>query len=164
MKFPRIVAFVVTTFALGNAFAQDPKPEPKPAPGAQQPDPRAELRDKMKARYASLSALRDAGKVGETPAGEVKLVKAEYGAEKVDPKDASKGTVADLVAAENKDRQALYALFAKELKITAAEVGKQNGARNFENAKPDHWIEVDGKWAQRKDVKAETREKPPAKK
>lgn len=165
MKFPVIVAFAATLL-LGSAFAQDPKPTPKPdpAPAAREQDPRAELKESMRARYATLSAMRDAGKIGETPAGEVKLVKAEFGTEKVDPKDAGKGTVADLVAAENKDRQRLYELLAKELKITPAEVGKQNGARNLDKASPDHWVEIDGKWVQRKTVKAETREKPPAKK
>ena len=161
-----LVLTVFATTLLGNAFAQDPKPAPKPDPAraTREQDPRTELKESMRARYAALSALRDTGKVGETPTGEVKLVKAEFGPEKVDPKDASKGTVADLVAAENKDRQRLYEVLAKELKITPAEVGKQNGARNLDKASPDHWVEVDGKWVQRKTVKAETREKPPAKK
>lgn len=164
MKFHLIVASAAVTFVLGGAIAQDPKPAPKPTPAPQAQDPLAELKERMSARYATLSALRDAGKVGETPSGAVKLVKAEFGTDKVDPRDASKGTVADLVAAENKDREALYALVAKKHQITPAEAGKQNGVRNFENAKPDHFVEVDGKWVQRKDVKAETREKPPAKK
>lgn len=162
----------VLTAAIGAALlaaapAQDPKPAPTPAPAEKQ-DQRIELRDRMAARYPLVAALRDAGKVGETPTGELKLVKADYGTEKVDPKDANKGTVAELVAAENKDRLASYELIAKDLaakgtKVTAAEVGKEKGVRNFANAKPDHWIEVDGKWVQRKTVKAETREKPPAK-
>ena len=164
MKPQLIAAFATSALVLGSAFAQEPKPAPKPAPAPaeRQQDPRAELKESMRARYGALSALRDAGKVGETPAGEVKLVKAEYGSEKVDPKDASKGTVAELVAAENKDRHRLYDLLAKELKVTPAEVGKQNGARNLDKASPDHWIEVEGKWVQRKTVKAETKEKPPA--
>ena len=164
MKFHLIVASAAVTFVLGGAIAQDPKPAPKPTPAPQAQDPLAELKERMSARYSTLSALRDAGKVGETPSGAVKLVKAEFGTDKVDPRDASKGTVADLVAAENKDRQRLYEVLAKELKITPAEVGKQNGARNLDKASPDHWVEVDGKWVQRKTVKAETREKPPAKK
>ena len=161
------------TFGLSMAaslllFAAVPAQEPKPAPPAPAPkkqDPRDELKERMAARYPLVSALRDAGKVGETAAGEVKLVKADFGTEKADPKDPGKGTVADLVAAENKDRHASYELIAKELvakgeKVTPADVGKQKAARNFENASPEHWIEVDGKWVQRKTVKAVTREKP----
>src|SRR5262245_1140464 len=134
---------------LFSAPAQDPKPTP-PAPAPKKQDPRDELKDRMAARYPVVSSLRDAGKLGETPAGEVKLVKPEFGADKVDAKDASKGTVADLVAAENKDRHASYEMIAKELaakgeKVTAGDVGRQKGAKNLEKASPDHWIEVDGK-------------------
>ena len=70
-----------------------------------------------------------------------------------DAKDPGKGTVGDVVAAENKDRRALYEHLAKTTKVSAAEVGRQNGLRNLKNAKPDHWIEVQGKWVQRKSVK-----------
>ena len=44
-------------------------------------------------------------------------------------------------------------MLAKELKITAKEVGQQNGARNLDKAKPEHWVEVKGQWVQRKTVK-----------
>jgi len=129
-------------FAAGVA-AQDP-----PAPR----DVRSELKERMKVRYPLLEAARDAGKIGETRDGEVKLVKATYAGDPADVKDAAKGTVGELVAAENKDRQALYAVLAKELKLTAAEVAQQNGLRNLDKAKPDHWIEVKAQWAQRKAI------------
>jgi uncharacterized protein YdbL (DUF1318 family) len=138
-----VAALLAAVFAAPVA-AQDP-----PAPR----DPRAELKDRMKNRYPLLEQLRDTGKAGETRTGEVKLVKASYAGDKADPKDAAKGTVGEVVDAENKDRQALYALLAKELKLTPAEVGQQNGLRNLEKAKPDHWIEVNGQWVQRKSVK-----------
>jgi hypothetical protein len=124
--------------------AQDP-------PAAQ--DPRDQLKERMKNRYALLEQLRDAGKVGETRPGEVKLVKASYATDKADPKDAAKGTVGEVVNAENTDRRALYELLAKELKLTVAEVGQQNGLRNLEKAKPEHWVEVKGEWVQRKTVR-----------
>ena len=143
-----LAAAMAALFCIGAALAQDP---PKQDPPKQ--DPRAALKASMSARYALLESLRDAGKVGETPAGEARLVKASHGSEAADPKDKSKGTVADVVAAENRDRRALYELLAKELKISAAEVGKQNGLRYLEKAKPDHWIEVNGQWVQRKSVK-----------
>lgn len=128
----------------GPLAAQDPTP-PR--------DIRSELKESMKARYPLLEKLRNSGKVGEAVNGEVKVVKAAYGAEKADPAAAKAGTIADLLVAENRDRQALYELLAKELKTTAKEVAQQNSARNLDNAKPDHWVEVKGEWVQRKTVK-----------
>ena len=123
---------------------------------AQEPTPprdvRSELKESMKARYALLEKLRDSGKVGETGNGEVKLVKDTYGTEKADPADSKSSTIADVVAAENRDRKALYELLAKELKLTAKEVAQQNGARNLDKAKPDQMVEVKGQWVQRKTV------------
>lgn len=142
------VAALLAAFLIVPAFAQEP---PKPAPAPQ--DPRVELKQRMGARYPMLEQLRDAGKIGETQLGEVKLVKASHGSEQVDAKDASKGTVTELVDAENKDRRAVYALIAKQEKTTPAEVAKQNAMRNLEKAKPDHWIEVKGQWVQRKSVR-----------
>ena len=137
------------------AIAQEPpKPAPAPAPApAPQQDPRAELKERMAGRYPLLEQLRDAGKIGETPQGEVKV--RGNGTEQADPKDAAKGTIAAFVDAENKDRRAVYELIAKQEKTTAAEVGKQNGLRNLDKAKPDHWIEVKGQWVQRKSIRAE---------
>jgi len=122
-------------------------------------DVRAELKERMKTRYPVLEQLRDAGKIGETREGEVLVVKATDAGIRVDPKDAAKGTIGELVVAENGDRRSLYALLAKEMKLTPAEVGKQNGLRNLDKAKPDHWIEVNGKWVQRKSIRTIDQEK-----
>jgi uncharacterized protein len=147
------VAAVLAAFSFGPALAsvcaQDPPPTPAPAPR----DVRSELKERMKARYPLLEQLRDAGKVGETREGEAKLVKVSFGTDKADAKDPTKGTVAEVVDAENKDRRQLYEVLAKELKLTPAEVGKQNGLRNLDKAKPEHWIEVKGQWVQRKTVR-----------
>ncbi|MCU0862972.1 MAG: YdbL family protein [Planctomycetes bacterium] len=129
--------------------AQDPKP-PR--------DVRSELKETMKARYPLLEKLRDNGKVGETGNGEVKLVKDAYGTEKADPADKKSSTIAEVVEAENRDRQALYELLAKELKLTAKEVSLQNGARNLDKAKPDQMVEVKGEWVQRKAVTPQKQE------
>ncbi len=141
------VAALLAAFLTVSALAQDPKPAPAPQ------DPKVELKQRMGARYPLLEQLRDAGKIGETQLGEVKLVKASHGSEQVDAKDASKGTVTGLVDAENKDRRAVYELIARQEKTTATEVAKQNGLRNVDKAKPDHWIEVKGQWVQRKSVR-----------
>jgi len=142
------LALLAALFASGVA-AQDPPAR----------DVRSELKDRMKARYPLLEQARDAGKIGETREGEVKLVKATYGSDKADAKDPAKGTVGELVEAENKDRQSLYVVLGKELKLTGAEVAKQNGLRNLDKAKPEHWIEVNAQWVQRKTIKAVAQEK-----
>jgi hypothetical protein len=65
-----------------------------------------------------------------------------------------------LVAAENKDRKQLYEILAKELKVTAEEVGKQNGLRILDKADDDHWLKLaDGRWVQRKSIKRQEGEK-----
>jgi len=136
--------------------AQEPAPKPDP-----QQQELARLKERMRARYADLERMRDAGKVGETWDGKVAVVKATYESEKVDPKDAQSQTVGQLVAAENGDRDRLYAILAKELKTTAAEVAEQNGLRNLAKAGPDHWLRLkDGRWVQRKDIKPSKDERP----
>jgi uncharacterized protein len=151
----RVAAIAAFCFAslTTPAFAQDPPPAPAPAPAPTPRDVRTELKERMKARYPLLEQLRDAGKVGETREGDAKLVKVSFGTDKADAKDPAKGTVAEVVDAENKDRRQLYELLAKELKLSPAEVGKQNGLRNLEKAKPEHWIEIKGQWVQRKTVR-----------
>jgi len=141
-----VVALLATLFA-APVVAQNP-----PAQG----DVLAELKARMKTRYPLLEATRDAGKIGETREGVVKLVKATSAGDAVDPKDPAKGTFAELVAAENKDRALLYEALAKELKITAAEVAKQNGLRNLDKARPEHLVEIKGEWVQRKSVRTVT--------
>lgn len=153
MKTVLFVAVLSTAFPIPSTLAQEP---PKPLP---QQDARAELKQRIAARHPALERLRDASKVGETEDGQVKLVKAAYGPEKADPSDAAKGTIAEIVDAENKDRRAVYELVAKEAKTGVAEVAKQNGMSNIKKARPDHWVEVKGQWVQRKTVRAEEKEK-----
>lgn len=138
-----VVALLATLFA-APVVAQKP-----PA----QEDVLVELKARMKTRYPLLEAARDAGKIGETREGEVKLVKTTYAGDAVDPKDPRKGTFAELVAAESKDRLLLYQALAKELKITAAEVARQNGLRNLDKARPEHLVEIKGEWVRRKSVR-----------
>ena len=155
MKTVVFLAVLSTASIVPPAMAQEP---PKPAPAPQQ-DQRVELKQRIAARHSLLEKFRDAGKVGETADGQVKLVKAADGTEQVDAKDAAKGTIADLVDAENKDRRAVYEIVAKEEKTSVAEVAKQNGLSNLKRAKPEHWIEVKGQWVQRKSIRTEEKEK-----
>lgn len=148
---PLLLGLLAT--ALATALAMPLAAQEPPA----EQDRRQELRERMKTRYPLLARLRDAGKIGETMQGEVALVKDTPGSEPVDPDDEGKGTLADLVAAENTDRRALYELLADELGETPAVVARQNALRNIRNARPAHWIQAKGRWVQKKDVEPEIR-------
>lgn len=113
----------------------------------------AALKKKMKTRYAALKAMLDAGKIGETHAGMVALVKAAYGKARVDPKKKDSPTLAALVTAENADRTALYRLLAAQLGTKPATIAKQNAARHFKKAEARHYLQLrSGKWATKKQV------------
>lgn len=117
---------------------------------------RAQLKKSMAGRYAALVRLKAAGKIGETYTGEVGLVDAKYGAEVVDPKAKPKVTLAEFVKAENKDRKALYAVLARELKSTAKAVAQQNAVRSFSRAKPTEFLQLTGgRWMRKRDFEAE---------
>ena len=116
--------------------------------------PRSELKERMKQRDADIDRLRNAEKIGETSTGLVEVVKPAYAQEKVAPADPKSATIAELVDAENKDRRELFELLAKQEKLTAAEIGKQNGIRHLERASDDHWLKLeDGRWVQKKTIR-----------
>ena len=153
----RNVVFVPLALSalLAAAPAQERERPQSPPQSKPAPDPRAELHARMKERYPKLSKLRDAGKVGETFAGSVGLVTPAAGQEKADAADPRSPTVAQLVEEENQDRRSLFALIGREEKLSADEVGKQNGIRNLEKGLPDHWFQLeDGRWVQKKAIKA----------
>lgn len=142
------LALLLTVAGPAQEMKAQDTPQTKPT------DPRAELKGRMKQRIVALDRLRAGGKVGETYAGLVDVVKSSYAKERVDPADSKSGTIDDFLEAENKDRKALFELIAKETKVTAAEVGKQNGIRSLEKANDDHWLKLDdGRWVQKKSVK-----------
>jgi len=112
-------------------------------------DTKDELKARFKQRDPELSKLKDQGKVGENWQGFVEPVKEDA---KLDA-DARK-----LIEDENSDRRKLYALIASdakhlEKKITAADVGEQNGLRNFSKSKPQEYLKTkEGRWIQRREV------------
>jgi uncharacterized protein YdbL (DUF1318 family) len=135
--------------AAANGTAQDEKPD-------QEAKQLAELKARMKARFADVSRLQTAEKVGETDAGLVEVVKPADAKQKLDPQDKASKTIGDLLTEENADRAKLYELLAKSLKLTAAQIAKQNALRNLENAKPSHWYKLaDRGWVQRKNIETE---------
>lgn len=115
---------------------------------------KAELRDSFKQRYPALARLQDQGLVGETDRGLAEVVKPEYASRKVDASDKDSPTIAAFVAAENRDRNALYALLAKELKTTADKVARRDAMRRFEKAESNHWLHTQKNgWVQKQDLK-----------
>ncbi len=151
---PMFLALVVCT--MPSARGQKPTPAKKHAQQAML----MTLKRRMKKRYPQLERLRAAGKIGETYKGMVGCVSSKHAQERLDPKDPKKGTVGGLIASENKDRLALYAILARALKTTPAKVAIQNGIRNLRKAKPTDWFQLQsGKWVQRKNIKK--REKKP---
>lgn len=142
--------------SLALRIAQDDQDRKKDAP-----KPKldlAALKARMKSRFRDLSRLRDAGIVGETFDGLVAVRNPADAKKLLDPKNKERGTIGDLLSAEVADRRALYAHLAKELKVPADKIGKQNGIRNLNKAKPEHWFRLaGGKWAQRKSIVKKTK-------
>ncbi|MFA7235926.1 MAG: DUF1318 domain-containing protein [Phycisphaeraceae bacterium] len=109
-------------------------------------DERADLKERFKQRYATLLKLKDEGKVGETAAGLVDVVKPQYSEGKVGSQ-----TVGQFIQDENMDRTRLYVLLADEATTSPAVVARRNAERNFERASPEHYLKPrDGKWVQKK--------------
>ena len=125
------------------------------AQGGQTPEKELEeLKLRIKERYATLVKLKDAGKLGETWDGQVDAVKPAFKDEKADPTAKDSDTIKVFLEKENKDRLRLYELLAKGMKLTAAEVGIENGKRNFKNATAEWFVKPQGKdWVKKKDFK-----------
>ncbi len=99
---------------------------------------KASILASMKARRDKVTALKDAGTVGEGVAG---LLLARSGLD-------AEGT--KLIAADNADRKALFALMAKQKGIPPVEVGKVMAKGFFSRGKPGHWFrDSKGKWKQK---------------
>ena len=107
------------------------------------PTTRADQKDELKARFAERAAAirkyKDAGKIGEDTAGLIEGVSA------VDP------AVQKLIDAENADRQALYALIAKDQGTDAATVANRAARRNYEKAKTGDYLKTAaGEWKRKR--------------
>jgi uncharacterized protein YdbL (DUF1318 family) len=114
-----------------------------------------ELKQRAKDRYPTLVKLKDAGKVGEVWDGRVEVVKPTSADEKIDPNGPETiGTFGTFVSKENKDRLRLYEILAQGKPVTPADVGAENGRRNFQKAEPAHLLKPKGgQWVRKKDMK-----------
>ncbi len=98
---------------------------------------KAELVESFAQRKNAIRQLKDEGKIGETTAG---LLEA------VDPAKLP-AAAAPLLAAENADRNELYAIIAKEQKTDQTTVAREAAQRHFTKAKPGDWFKTDkGEW------------------
>ena len=97
-----------------------------------------ELKGRFEGRYPEVRRYKDEGKVGETMAGFVEVVK-----------DAD-DRVRKLLDEENADRRELYRLIAEKEKTTPEKVAERNAARNYVKAKSGDYLKNrEGQWRQK---------------
>lgn len=91
-------------------------------------------------RHQALQQHKNAGRAGETNRGFVEAVGRQDDG------------LAELLAAENRDRRALYAIIAREQStaeqpVSADQVGRQNAILKFKKAAPGEYFKGrDGQW------------------
>ena len=97
-----------------------------------------DIKSRMKQRLPLIIELKTKGIVGENSAGYLEFVGA-------------KREKADVVAAENDDRQTVYEAIAKQQGTTAELVGKRRALQIAKKAAPGEWVkDANGKWIQKK--------------
>jgi len=96
-----------------------------------------DIKDRMKQRLPVIIELKTNGIVGENNAGFLEFIGA-------------KREKADVVAAENEDRQTVYAAIAKQQGTTAELVGKRRALQIAKNANKGEWVQDNsGKWTKK---------------
>jgi hypothetical protein len=96
-----------------------------------------DIKARMKNRLPVIKKLKSQGFVGEDNAGFLQFV-------------GDKKASADVVAAENKDRQSVYEAIAKQQGTTAELVGRRRALQNEKRAEPGEWVQdASGQWQQK---------------
>ncbi|MGD8962820.1 MAG: YdbL family protein [Desulfobacterales bacterium] len=96
-----------------------------------------DIKARMKNRLPVIKQLKSQGVVGEDNAGFLQFV-------------GDKKVSADVVAAENKDRQTIYRAIAKQQGTTAELVGKRRALQIAKRAAPGEWVQdAGGNWIQK---------------
>ena len=96
-----------------------------------------DIKARMKNRLPVIKELKSQGIVGEDNAGFLQFV-------------GDKKVSADVVAAENKDRQTVYQAIAKQQGTTAELVGKRRALQIAKRAGPGEWVQdASGQWQQK---------------
>jgi uncharacterized protein YdbL (DUF1318 family) len=95
------------------------------------------IKKRMIERLPTIVALKEKGIVGENNKGYLEFV-------------GKKKEKADVVNAENKDREQVYSAIAKQQGTTVELVGKHRAAQIARKAQPDEWLQdANGKWYQK---------------
>ena len=94
----------------------------------------SEIKQRMISRLPLIKALKDKGIVGENNKGFLEFI-------------GGKKEGADVVQAENKDREEVYAAIAKQQGTTIEVVGKHRAIQITQNALAGEWLQDgNGKW------------------
>lgn len=95
------------------------------------------IKERMKERLPAIAELKAQGIVGEDNRGYLGFV-------------GGKKAMEDVVNAENKDRNAVYAYFAKQQNTTIDVVEQVQAKRKAEKAGPGEFFQMpDGKWVKK---------------
>ncbi|HEY8993204.1 MAG TPA: YdbL family protein [Lacunisphaera sp.] len=98
----------------------------------------ADIRRRMEQRLPAIDSLKTSEAIGENNRGLLE-VRGSGGA------DAS-----SVVAEENRDREVVYALIAKETGATSDSVGRARAKQIAANSRPGVWVqEANGTWRKR---------------
>lgn len=98
-------------------------------------DSAADLRRRMEQRLPAIDALKAEGAVGENNRGFLEVP------------PAGKPSTGTVIADENRDREAVYALIAKQTGATADAVGKARARQIATGSKAGVWIQDEaGQW------------------
>jgi uncharacterized protein YdbL (DUF1318 family) len=92
----------------------------------------ADLRRQMAARLPAIDAMKTSEAVGENNRGLLEV------------RAAGKADAASLVAEENRDREAVYALIAKETGATVESVARARAKQIAANSLPGVWVQDEG--------------------
>ena len=96
-----------------------------------------DIKARMKKRLPEIKALKTEGIVGENNKGYLQFV-------------SDNKAKADVVAAENEDRQTVYKAIAKQQSTTAELVGKRRALQIAKKARAGEWVQNDaGQWIQK---------------
>jgi uncharacterized protein len=102
-------------------------------------DDAATINSRMAERLPALDALKERLVVGENNRGFVEA------------RGSLSGNDGEIVAAENSDRGAVYALIARSQSTSADAVGRARARQIAERSKPGLWLQgADGSWYQKK--------------
>jgi uncharacterized protein YdbL (DUF1318 family) len=95
----------------------------------------SDLRRQMEQRLPAIDAMKTAEAVGENNRGLLEV------------RPAGKADAASLVAEENRDREAVYALIAKETGATPDSVGRARAKQIAANSRAGVWVQdASGAW------------------